>query len=334
MWLNEIRKAESLAGLGRVEEGVSILARFANEVSEIEPDEDLGLALHRLGSALFRRLKYEDADKALVLAINVRRAVLKICYDDDVCNHLAGSHKMRAVVRLTQLMATGNASLAHAGIREVDEAIRIRSALVERNQATLQGIELSYVHDLAMTLNTKGVLEGTVRNFGVAMIALNEAAKLMRDLVIEDADWREDLGICLVDVALFGVGARAEAGQQFPLEEVDECFKFYQTQLTSELANNPEVQQRFLRFIGHAATPAAVFAKRPDYAKVFLEAGLSLVEQIMADPNSRAKIGDGVGVLFMIPPQALSVIFAAGLDEGRYARLSGHVLTHLKARKG
>ena len=73
-------------------------------------------------------------------------------------------------------------------------------------------------------------------------------------------------------------------------------------------------------------------AGRLDRAKVFMEAGLNFVERLIANPEGLGKIGDGVGILFVIPPNALAALFAAGVDEVRYKLVARQVLSQLKAR--
>src|SRR5690349_14157851 len=276
MWVIKIQKAESLVALGQLKEAQETLVQCERSLAMIKPDEDLALALHQLGNAFVRKGSLDHADQAFRLAVEVRRAVLKLRKNAEVSNLLAGSHKMRAVVKLLELRLNPNDQLVHEAQREINEAVRIRQELLKTAEKQGKEFSLSLLHDLAMTLNTKGNVEGTVRNFNVAMQALNQALKIMRELVNENEEWLPDLGICLADYVLFGVGARVEAGQPSPLEEAEECFSFYGGPLANQVLHDHEVRTKYFQFLGQAACPAAFFAGRHDRARVFIEAGLNL----------------------------------------------------------
>ncbi|SRR6266436_106996 len=106
MWVIKVQKAESLVALGQLREAQEILDQCERDLPGLKPDEDLGLALHQLGNAFVRRGSLDYGDQAFRLAVGVRRALLKTSSDPELSNHLAGSHKMRAVVGLLKLKAT------------------------------------------------------------------------------------------------------------------------------------------------------------------------------------------------------------------------------------
>ncbi len=179
-----------------------------------------------------------------------------------------------------------------------------------------------------MTLNTKGNVEGTVRNFGDAMPALEYAVKLMRDLVAENDEWLADLGICLADVVLFGVGARVEAGQPPPLNEAEECFSSYRGPLANQVMEIQEVRTKYFQFLGQAACPAAFFAGRIDRARAFIEAGLDLIEKLRNELSSLQHNAVPAMYLFSIPPNAIAEMIRKGFDETRFFTVRQEIINH------
>jgi tetratricopeptide (TPR) repeat protein len=329
MWVIKLQKAESQVALGQLNEAQETLSQCERDLAMLKPDEDLGLALHQLGNAFMRKGSLDNADQAFRLAVAVRCAVLKKMKNAEVSNYLAGTHKMLAVVKLLKLRLRPGNQLAQEAQREIDEALRIRQELLKTAGKEGKEFSLSLLHDLAMTLNTKGNVEGTVRNFAVAMSALNQALKIMRGLVSENKEWLPDLGICLADQVLFGVGARAEAGQSPPLAEAEECFSFYRGPLANQVLEDHEVRTKYFQFLGQAACPAAFFAGRLDRAQVFIDAGLDVIEKIREKDGSVKRIAIPAMYLFNIPPHALAEMVRTGFNERRFLSLRQEIVSFL-----
>jgi tetratricopeptide (TPR) repeat protein len=366
MWLIKIQKAESLLELGQLREARDILDQCEQQFAHLQPDGDLGLALHQLGNAFVRAGDLDFGDKAFKLAIRTRQAVLNARMEPkarlgsassgrpaspllsslesvtDLRNHLAGSHKMRAEVLLLKLINHSDARVLPEARKEIEEAIRIRQELLAAAKKEGREVPVSLFHNFAMTLNTQGRLEGTVYNFKTAMPALEHAAKAMRELVTQasqrwlraDAEGSEpaiadaaaeyagllpDLGSCLADVVLYGIGARSKARKPPPLKEAEECFNFYNDELAGQLLQNSEVLTKYCRFIGHAAVPAAYFCGRADRASVFLESGMETIDGLLRSTSGNANAVARAGMLLCsIPPPAVAEMVKHGFSEERF----------------
>jgi tetratricopeptide (TPR) repeat protein len=229
MWVAQLQKAHSLATLGRATEAESILAEFEKGGASVAPESDIGLDLHQLGSALLRASRFESADTAFRLAVQLRLDYLKRRPDREVENMLAGSYKMRAAVRLAKYVgpAKSDVSLLPEARAAVDEAITIRQRLVSLYEQE-GGIPVEIAHDMAMTLNTKASVEGFAGRIPEAVTILDLAIGIMEDVTKADPQWKADLAKCRKDRSVFaaagflargwnsGVGpqTKSESGQR------------------------------------------------------------------------------------------------------------------------
>lgn len=320
MWVNKINKAESFATLGHVRDALDILDQFKRNRKNIDSDPDIGLALHGLGNAFLRNGNFDEGDQAFELAIEVRRNVLENQNSLEIINHLAGSYKMRAVTRLLKLRQKPNNRLLQEARSQIDEALRIRQELLPLVPQTSEDYN-DFLHDYAMTQNTKGNIEGMAWNFSEAMPALEQSVKIMEKLIIQHNEWYPDLGICLADRVLFGVGAQQRSGQPPPLMEAEECFSFYKRNLSNQLLENYEVQTKYFQFLGQAAAPAAAYGNRLDRACVFIEAGLDLIEEIRLKYGNMQNLQASALHLFSLPSDAVKNMVNEGLDIKRFNRL-------------
>lgn len=329
MWVNRLHKAESLVMLSRFQQAQDILDQFERAGPEITPEADLGLALHQIGNAFLGKKRFDEADRAFELAIKIRKGALALESDTEVLNHLAGSHKMRAVVRLMKQSFVGpDPRLMPEARQEIGEAVRIRGELIAEQKED-GSVPLSFLYDYAMTLNTNGNVDGREWKFDLAMPALESATNIMQALVKENEEWLPDLGICLVDRVLYGVGASRQAGFPPPLDEAEECFLFYRQRLAKQLLENSGVQTKYLQFLGQAAAPAAYFSNRVDRACVFIEAGLELIERVRSKYGSVLQIAASATYLFDIPPNAVDAMVESGFDHDRFFSLRQEVVASL-----
>lgn len=188
---------ECLAALLCREERYAQAVRFCDDIVRKCPrNADTGLVLHGLGLAFLDAMQLDAADHAFAAAIEIRRTALERNADTTMLNHLAGTHKMRAVVRLRKLLRQLDPRLVIEAKMEIDEAIRIRIDLIEAAAATDDGIPLQLMHDYALTLYTRSGVMATGGDFPAAISTAASAVKFMEDLASDNPEWEGDLNLC------------------------------------------------------------------------------------------------------------------------------------------
>jgi serine/threonine protein kinase len=193
---------ECLGSLLCREERYAEAVRFCDEVVKKCPrNADTGLALHEFGIAFLESAQLDAADHAFAAAIEIRRAALERAVDPTVLNHLAGTHKMRAVVRLRKLQRQLDPRLVVEAKMEIDEAVRIRIDLIEAAAETDDGIPLPLMHDYAMTLYTRAGVVAVMGDFPAALSTAASAVKFMEDLASDNPEWEGDLNLCRSNLA-------------------------------------------------------------------------------------------------------------------------------------
>jgi serine/threonine protein kinase len=193
---------ECLAALLCREERYAQAVQFCDDIVRKCPgNADIGLALHGLGLAFLAAMQLDAADHAFAAAIEIRRAALERDADPTMLNHLAGTHKMRAVVRLRKLPRQLDPRLMIEAKIEIDEAMHIRIDLIQAAAATDDGIPLPLMHDYAMTLYTRSGVMAAMGDFPAAISTAASAVKFMEDLASDNPEWEGDLNLCRANLA-------------------------------------------------------------------------------------------------------------------------------------
>jgi serine/threonine protein kinase len=193
---------ECLAALLCREERYAQAVHFCDDiVGKCPANADTGLALHGLGLAFLDAMQLDAADHAFAAAIEIRRAAFERNADPTVLNHLAGTHKMRAVVRLRMLPRQLDPRLLAEAKMEIDEAMHIRINLIQAAAESDDGIPLTLMHDYAMTLYTRSGVMATMGDFSAAKSTAASALELMEDLVSDNPEWEGDLDLCRANLA-------------------------------------------------------------------------------------------------------------------------------------
>jgi len=193
---------ENLTALLCREERYAEALSFCDEIVRQCPrNADTGLALHGLGLAFLDAIQLDAADHAFAAAIEIRQAALERNADPTMLNHLAGTHKMRAVVRLRKLPRQLDPRLVIEAKMEIDEAMRIRIDLIEAAAGTDDGIPLPLMHDYAMTLYTCSGVMATMGDFSAAISTATSAVKFLEDLASDNPEWEGDLNLCRSNLA-------------------------------------------------------------------------------------------------------------------------------------
>ncbi len=326
MWAINLSKAESLLGLNNFEEAKAIVNEFEKSLEKIIPDEGIGTALHQLGNSFVNVGEYEYADKCYNNAIIVRTYLIKHNEYPELKNLLAGSYKMKASWRIGLFKNNQNLELIVGAAAAINKSLDIRLDLLDKLENSN-----NFLHDLAMTAYTKATIEGTLSYFTNAMNDLNYATGIMNELVKEEEGWAPDLGYCLADQVLYGIGANAENGLPPPLDEAEKCLYYFNNTLSDFITNNKMIRIKYFEFLGEAAIPAAYGSRRTDISISFIESGLRQIETIMRSNKYITKKELAIDTLsfFKIPVNVLEDLFKRGLNKKRYEELFQELISEI-----